>query len=117
MLDHSFKDSSNPEAKCLHEKATLLAAITLAKSTKGYYGKAWGRFEQFCDQMGLNPMEASGWDIASWLVCRSEQTSSPNMLESDLKAIKCFRCSANKHVSDLPFVDSVLEGFSKNYGG
>ena len=35
------------------------------------------------------------------------------MLEADLKAIKCFRCSANKPVSDLSLVDSVLKGLLK----
>ena len=58
-------------------------------------------------------MEASGQDIATWLVFRSEQTSSPNMLEADLKTIKCFNQSANKPVSDLPLVDSILKGLLK----
>ena len=63
--------------------------------------------------MGLNPIEASGWDIANWLVYRSEQTSSPNVLENDLKAIKCFRHSATKPVSEIPLVDTVLKGLLK----
>ena len=74
----------------------MLAALALASSTKANYGKAWGRFLYFCDEMGYDPMETSGWDLATWVVFRSEQTSSPNMLESDLKAVKCFRQSANK---------------------
>ena len=87
MLDHSFKDSSYLEARRLHEKATMLAASAFTNSTKGNYRKAWGQYLQFCDKMGLNPMEASGRDIATWLVYRSEQTSSPNMLEADLKLL------------------------------
>ena len=59
-------------------------------------------------------MEASGRDIATWLVYRSEQTSSPNMIEANLKAVKCFRCHANKPLSDLPLVDAVLKGLLKN---
>ena len=113
MLDHSSKDSLNFEARCLHEKASMLAASVFANSTKGNYGKAWGQYLQFCDKMGLNPMEASGRDIATWLVYRSEQTSSPNMLEANSKGIKCFRYSVNKHLSDLPLVDSVLKGLLK----
>ena len=113
MLDHSFKDSSNPEARPLHEKASMLTASALANSTKSNYGKAWAWYLDFCDKMGLDPMEASGQDIATWLVYRSEQTSSPNMLEADLKVIKCFRHSANKPVSDLPLVNSVLKGLLK----
>ena len=45
-------------------------------------------------------MEVSGLELATWLVFRAEQISSPNMLESDLKAVTCFRQAANK-----PFVD------------
>ena len=58
-------------------------------------------------------MEASGTDIALWLVFRAEQTSSPNVLEANLKVIKCFRHSANKPVWDYPVADSVLMGLLK----
>ena len=84
MLDHSFKDSSNHEARHLHEKATMLAASALANSTKGNYGKAWGRYLQFCDKKGLNPIEATGLEVASWLVFKSEQTTSPNKVKQIL---------------------------------
>ena len=79
----------------------MLAATALANSTKDNYGKAWGQYLQFCDKMGLNPMEASGRDIATWLVYRSEQTSSPNMIEANLKAVKCFRHHDNKPLSEF----------------
>ena len=36
------------------------------------------------------------------------------MIETDLKAVKCFRRHANKPLSDLPLVDSVLKGLLKN---
>ena len=78
----------------------MLAASSLAYLTKSNYGKAWARFLNFCDKMGYHPMEASGMDIALWLVFRAEQTSSPNVLEADLKVIKCFRHSVNKPVWD-----------------
>ena len=61
----------------------MLAASALASSTKTNYGKAWARFLDFCDKVGYDPMEASGQEIATWLVLRSEQTSSPNMLEAE----------------------------------
>ena len=41
-------------------------------------------------------MEVSGPELATWLVFRAEQTSSPNMLDSDLKAVKSFRQAAKK---------------------
>ena len=113
LSDRSFSDSQNPEAKRLHDKASVLAASALADSTQSNYSKAWARFLDFCDKMGYNPMEASGKDIALWLVFRAEQTSSPNVLEADLKAIKCFRHSANKSVWDYPVADSVLKGLLK----
>ena len=114
MSDNSFRDSQNFKAKHLHEKASMLAASALANSTKGNYGKARARYLDFFDKMGLDPMEASGRDIATWLVYRSEQTSSQNMREADLKAVKCFRHHANKPLSDLPLVYSVLKGLLKN---
>ena len=88
LSDRSFSDSQNPEGKQLHDKASMLAAWALTDSTKTNYGKAWAWFLDFCDKMGYNPMEASGQDIATWLVFRSEQTSSPNVLEANLKVIK-----------------------------
>ena len=101
----------------LHDKASMLAALALTNSTKTNYGKAWARFLDFYNKMGYDPMEASGWDSATWLFYRSEQTSSPNILEADLKVIKCFRPSANKPVSDLPVVDSVLKVLLKTKEG
>ena len=98
MLDHIFKDSLNHEARRLHEKASMLAASTLANFTKGKYGKEWAWYLDFCNKMGLDPMEVSGRDIATWLLFKSEQTYSQNMLEADLKVIKCLRCSASKPV-------------------
>ena len=35
------------------------------------------------------------------------------MLEANLKAVKCYRRSANKPLSDLPLVDSVFKGLLK----
>ena len=59
-------------------------------------------------------MEASGQDLATWLVFRSEQTSSPNILESYLKAVKCFRQAANKPFLDFYIADAVLQGLLKD---
>ena len=53
-------------------------------------------------------MEASGQELATWLVFRAEQTSSPNMLEADLKAVKCFRQAANKPFVDYYAADATL---------
>ena len=108
MSGNSLEDSSNLEARRLLGKASLLAASALATTTKNSYGKAWGRFRYFCDKMGYNPMEALGQELATWLVFRSEQTSSPNMLEADLKAVKCFRQAANKPFVDYYAADATL---------
>ena len=114
MSGCSFGDFQNPEAKRLHDKALMLAASALASSTKTSYGKAWGQFFNFCNKMGYNPMEVSGQELATWLVFRSEQTSSPNMLESDLKAVKSFRQAANKPFLDFYIADATLRGLLKD---
>ena len=113
MSDFSFRDSQNPEIHRLHQKASLLAASSLAKSTKSNYGRAWVRFLDFCKLMGLSPMETSGQDIADWLVYRSERTKSPNVSESDLKAISCFRKAAGKTVSKVHIAEAMLIGLLK----
>ena len=79
MSDYSFGDSQNPEARRLHNKSSMLAASALASTTQVNYGKAWARFFYFCDKIGYNPMEALGQDLPTWLVFRTEQTSSPNI--------------------------------------
>ena len=53
-------------------------------------------------------METSGHHIGNFLVYRSEHTKSPNMLESDFKAIKCFRKAASKPVSKVHIPNAVL---------
>ena len=94
MSGFSFGDSQNPEVRRLRSTASALAARALAPSIKDNYGRAWGHFKTFCSTLGYNPMEVSGTELATWLVHRAEQTSSPNVLESELKSIKCFRLAA-----------------------
>ena len=55
-------------------------------------------------------METSGQKIGDYLVYRSEHTKSPNMLESDFKAIKCFRKAAGKPVSKVHIAEALLVG-------
>ena len=63
--------------------------------------------------MGLDPMEASGPDVATWLVFRPVQTTSPNIVEADLNAVKCFRKHAGKPISKIPLVTTVKKGLLK----
>ena len=63
--------------------------------------------------MGFDPLEVSGLEIATWLAHRAEQTSSPNVLESDLKSIKCFRLTAKRPVKNFYIVEATLMGCLK----
>ena len=114
MSGNSFSDSQNPKARRLHDKASLLAASALASTTKTSYGKAWGWFLDFCDKMGYNSMEALGQELATWLVFRSEQTSSRNVLEANLKAVKSFRQAANKPFVNFYIAYATLRGLLKD---
>ena len=70
-------------------------------------------FQTYCEKMGLDPMEASGPDVATWLVFRSEQTTSPNIVEVDLNVVKCFRKHAGEPSSEIPLVTGVKKGLLK----
>ena len=94
MEDSSLHDLQNPEFKRLCSSASSLAAMALAPTTTESYGRAWGRFMAYCYKMGFDPLEASGPIIATWVAYRAEETSSPNVLEQDLKSVKCFRLAA-----------------------
>ena len=63
--------------------------------------------------MGYNPMEVSGPELATWLVHRTEQTSSPNVLESDLKSVKSFRLAAKRPVKNYYIAEATLMGLLK----
>ena len=58
-------------------------------------------------------MEVSGPGLATWLVYRAEQTSSPNILDFDLKAVKSFRQAAKKPFLDFYIADATLRGLLK----
>ena len=58
-------------------------------------------------------MEVSGPEIATWLVHRAEQTSSPNVLESEHKSIKCFRLTAKRPVKNFYIAEATLTGYLK----
>ena len=88
MGGYSLHPGASSETRRLMEKATSLAAQALAPSTKDNYGQGWARFSTFCKGKGIDPMLATESDVAIFLVQRSEETDSPNMVEGDLKAIK-----------------------------
>ena len=58
-------------------------------------------------------MDVSGTELAVWLAHRAEQTSSPNVLESELKSIKCFRLAAKRPVKDFYIAEATLKGYLK----
>ena len=113
MSGLSFGDPQNPKVRRLCSTASSLAATALAPSTKDNYGRAWGHFKTFCSTVGFDPLEVSVPEIATWLVHRAEQTSSPNVLESDLKSIKCFRLAAKRPNKDFYIAEATLKGYLK----
>ena len=114
MGGHNLHPGASSETRRLMEKATSLAAQALAPSTKDNYGRAWVRFSTFCKGKGIDPMLATESDVAIFLVQRSEETDSPNMVEGDLKAVKCFRKQAGKPLGEIPLIPNVMAGLLKN---
>ena len=113
MESSSLEDSQNSEFRRFRSAASSLAATALAPTTNDRYGRAWGHFKAFCSKMGFNPFEASGPIIATWVVYRAEETSSPNVLESDLKSIKCFRLTAKLPIENFYIAEATLMGCLK----
>ena len=108
MTNSSLENSQNSEIRRLCSTASSLAATALAPTTNDRYGRAWGRFKAFCSTNGFDPFEAPGPVVATWLVYRAEQTSSPNVLESDLKSIKCFRLAAKRPIENFYITEATL---------
>ena len=105
--------SLNPNFERLRLSASSLAATALAPSTSVKYGRAWGRFKNFCSNNNFDPLSARGPVLATWLVSRAEETDSPNVLESDLKSVKCFRLAAKAPIKDFYIGAAALEGCQK----
>ena len=61
----------------------------------------------------MDPWEASEMDICLFIVHRSEETASPNMVEGDLKAVMSFRRNAGKPLGNIPFASLVVKGLLK----
>ena len=87
--------------------------MALAPSTSDRYGRAWGHFKTLCSTMGFDPLEVSGPEIATWLVHRAEQTSSQNVLESELESVKCFRLAAKRPIENFYIAEATLTGCLK----
>merc|ERR1711867_365296 len=103
----------NIEFERLCSTASSLAATALAPTTTDRYGRAWGQFKAFCSKNKFDPLKATGPVVATWLVCRAEETTSPNVLESDLKSIKCFRLAAKAPIEDFYIAEATLTGCQK----
>ena len=108
MKDSSVCNPPNLEFEHLHSTASSLAATALAPTTNDRYGRAWGRFKAFCSKNGFDSLEATGPVVTTWLVCQAEQTDSPNILESDLKSVKCFRLAAKSPIKDFYIAEATL---------
>ena len=64
-------------------------------------------------KMGFDPLEATGPIIATWVACRAEGTSLPNVLEQDLKSVKCFRLAAKWPIKNFYIAEATLMGCLK----
>ena len=105
--------SSNTNFERLRRTASSLAATALAPTTSDRYGRAWGRFKNFCSANNFDPLSAEGPLVATWIVSRAEETDSPNVLESDLKSVKCFRLAAKAPIKNFYIATAALEGCQK----
>merc|ERR1712240_545243 len=102
--------STNTNFERLRRTALSLAATALAPTTNDRYGRAWVRFKNFCSANNFDPLSAEGPVVATWIVSRAEETTSPNVLESDLKSIKCFRLVAKAPIEDFYIAEATLAG-------
>ena len=87
--------------------------MALAPPTNDRYGRAWGHFKAFCSKMGFDPFEALGPIVATWVAYRAEETSLPNVLEQDLKSVKCFRLAAKQPIKNFYIAEATLTGCLK----
>ena len=67
----------------------------------------------YCSEMGFDPLEVSGPVVATWVAHREEETSLPNVLEQDLKSVKCFRLAAKQPIKNVYMADATLVGCKK----
>merc|ERR1712240_895372 len=102
--------SSNTNFERLRRTASSLAATALAPTTSDRYGRAWGRFKNFCSANNFDPLSAEGPVVATWIVSRAEETDYPNVLEYDLKSIKCFRLVAKAPIKNFYIATATLAG-------
>ena len=105
--------NASPDTARLVAKATQLAASAYASSTSGAYGKSWTKFVNFCSKHGVDPWTAIDMDFCLFVIARSEETASPNVVEADLKAVMSFRKNANKSIGNIPFAGLVVKGLLK----
>ena len=105
--------STNANLKRLRCTASSLAATALAPTTNDKYGRAWGRFKNFCSANNFNPLSAEGPVVATWIISRAKETDSPNVLESDLESVKSFRLAALAPIKNYYIASSAMERCQK----
>ena len=98
--------------KRFRDAASSLAATALAP-THEKYGKAWGRFKNYCSENNFDPLSAEGSVVATWINSRAEETDSPNVLESDLESVKRFRLAVMAPIKNYYIAAAALEGCQK----
>ena len=113
MGGYIIHPNATKETARLVAKATHLAGTAYAPSTNSTYGKAWTRFSTFCTRNGVDPWTASDMDVCLFIVHRSEETASPNMVKGDLKAVMSFRKNSGKPIGNVPFASLVVKGLLK----
>ena len=101
---------ASPATQALFKDASKVAASVPAPNSKSSSKKSWDNFVTFAKNQGFDPMKASSDDIVPWLTKRSEETTSPAKVQSDLLAIKHWRFQAGKPLADIPLESAVSKG-------
>lgn len=98
----------------LDEGAKRFARASIAENTKRAYQAQWRVFLAWCDERGIEALDAGPTDIANWLAARAEDGRSIATLRTGLAAVRlAFHTAGHPFDSQSPVIQSVLAGITR----
>lgn len=102
-----------------------LRQAALANNTRIAYGKGWRRFSDYCEQQGIQPLNARPSEVADFFIEMATQPSPASGQFLSLGTLILYRSAINKRFVDAgkasptatPQVSVILKGLARLRGG
>ena len=91
------------------------AAAALAGNTRATYASQWNRFESWCEERGVDPLDADPAQVAAYLAERAETRKLSTVQASAAAIAAAARAGGRADPTKTPLVSDTLRGIARQH--